>query len=318
MTVRAAFDRAVPDGGYAWWYVDALSDEDPRCGLAIIGFVGSVFSPYYALARRRGRADPLDHCSINVGLYLPRGSYWSMTERPRGSMSRSASHLAVGPSSMRWDGACLRIDLDELAVPKLARLRGTIRVHPSGSPDREFDLDEAGRHRWRPLAPLARVEVEFTRPAMRWSGTGYWDCNHGAEPLERGFHRWQWARTHLPDGVTAIDYDAVARVGGRTQLRLRIEGDTVASTARAPDPIALPRSAWGIERAAACEGGAARIARSLEDGPFYARSLLDVTIGGRPATTMHESLSLDRFGSAWVQALLPFKMPRALRATPPA
>jgi len=45
----------VKPGGYAWWYVDALS-ADGRFGLSIIAFVGSVFSPYYALARRRGAA----------------------------------------------------------------------------------------------------------------------------------------------------------------------------------------------------------------------------------------------------------------------
>ena len=59
------FDAAVRPGGYAWWYVDAFSD-DGRFGLTIIAFVGSVFSPYYAW---RGRRDPLDHCAINVALY---------------------------------------------------------------------------------------------------------------------------------------------------------------------------------------------------------------------------------------------------------
>ena len=38
------FDAPVPPGGYAWWYVDALSD-DGRHGLTVIAFVGSVFSP---------------------------------------------------------------------------------------------------------------------------------------------------------------------------------------------------------------------------------------------------------------------------------
>ena len=42
----------VRPGGYAWWYVDALSD-DGQHGLTIIAFIGSVFSPYYAWARAR-------------------------------------------------------------------------------------------------------------------------------------------------------------------------------------------------------------------------------------------------------------------------
>ena len=67
------FARPVPPGGYAWWYVDALSD-DRQFGLTIIVFVGSVFSPYYAWARRGGRrADPQDHCAFNIAC-LRRGA----------------------------------------------------------------------------------------------------------------------------------------------------------------------------------------------------------------------------------------------------
>ena len=62
------FDAPVPLNGYAWWYVDALSD-DGRYGITLIAFIGSVFSPYYAFRRRSGRIDPLDHCALNVALY---------------------------------------------------------------------------------------------------------------------------------------------------------------------------------------------------------------------------------------------------------
>lgn len=318
MNAEPRFDRPVPDGGYAWWYVDALSDEDPRVGLAIIGFVGSVFSPYYARSRRRGAADPLDHCAVNVGLYLPRGGYWSMTERPHGSTRRSAAELAVGPSALRWDGRILRIDIDERSVPRLAPLRGSVSVLPEAGGGRECALDPGGRHRWQALAPMARVEVDFERPALRWRGTGYWDCNHGDEPLERAFRSWQWARTHLAGGITAIDYDALLRAGGRTRLHLRIGPDGTRTVDPLAPPLRLPRSAWGIGRAIATDASQARITRGLEDGPFYSRSLVGTTIDGQAVTTMHESLDLDRFASPWVQALLPFRMPRAWRPAPPA
>ena len=49
---------------------------------------------------------------------------------------------------------------------------------------------------------------------------------------------------------------------------------------------------------------------TLEDTPFYARSLVQTGIDGRAVKVMHESLSLTRFESAWVQCLLPFRMPR--------
>ena len=41
------FDRPVPKTGYAWWYVDAVSDDGEHA-IVLITFVGSVFSPYYA------------------------------------------------------------------------------------------------------------------------------------------------------------------------------------------------------------------------------------------------------------------------------
>ena len=52
------FDAPVRPGGYAWWYVDAFSD-DGRFGLTLIAFVGSVFSPYYAWRGRRGAGTAL-------------------------------------------------------------------------------------------------------------------------------------------------------------------------------------------------------------------------------------------------------------------
>jgi hypothetical protein len=41
---RPCFDIDVPPDGYAWWYVDGISDDGARA-ISIIGFIGSVFSP---------------------------------------------------------------------------------------------------------------------------------------------------------------------------------------------------------------------------------------------------------------------------------
>jgi carotenoid 1,2-hydratase len=59
-------------------------------------------------------------------------------------------------------------------------------------------------------------------------------------------------------------------------------------------------------------GYGARIVRTLEDAPFYSRSLLDTRLLGSSAPAIHESLDLDRFRARWVQCLLPFRMPRSL------
>ena len=80
-TAGPDFTLTPPHGGYVWWYVDALSDDGAH-GITLIAFLGSVFSPYYAWARRRGPSDPLRHCALNVALYGPR-KRWAMTERAR-------------------------------------------------------------------------------------------------------------------------------------------------------------------------------------------------------------------------------------------
>jgi hypothetical protein len=51
---RPCFDIDVPPDGYAWWYVDGISDDGERA-ISIIGFIGSVFSPWY---RWSGRKNP--------------------------------------------------------------------------------------------------------------------------------------------------------------------------------------------------------------------------------------------------------------------
>ena len=60
------FTQAIPKNGYAWWYVDAFSD-DGQNGLTVIAMLGSVFSPYYRQARNKGLGDPFNFCGLNVG-----------------------------------------------------------------------------------------------------------------------------------------------------------------------------------------------------------------------------------------------------------
>jgi carotenoid 1,2-hydratase len=301
------FDQTVPDGGYAWWYVDAISDDGAE-GLTIIAFIGSVFSPYYAFARRRGAADPLNHCALNVALYRNRGSRWSMTERGRGSVSRSATQFAIGPSSLTWDGDALTISIDEISVPRPARLRGTVRVVPSAITRQAFTLNAEGGHRWWPIAPCARVEVTMRDPALRWQGDGYLDMNGGDAPIEQGFRYWEWSRGATSEGA-AILYEAECRDGSRTDLAMHFSRDGTMTGFTPPPVTTLPRSAWRIDRSVRSDDRA-HVTRTLTDAPFYARSLVSAKLQGEPVLLMHESLSLDRFRMPVVQAMLPFRMPR--------
>ena len=100
MTAGPRFDLAVAPGGYAWWYLDALSD-DGQHGLTIIAFIGSVFSPYYAWARERtagGAAEALNHCAFNVALYGQASHGWAASFSRPGARSRLPGLYLAGGS----------------------------------------------------------------------------------------------------------------------------------------------------------------------------------------------------------------------------
>jgi carotenoid 1,2-hydratase len=290
--------------------VDALSD-DGRHGITIIALIGSVFSPYYAHARRRGRGDPENHCALNVALYGSDRKRWAMTERGRGRLVRSASELVIGPSSVRWEQDCLSIHINELGAPLPRRVRGIVRVHPKALTGHSEQLDGSGRHRWSPIAPESRVEVDMEQPSLRWSGDGYLDSNSGDEPLESGFRCWDWSRSKLSRG-SAVLYDVTRYDGERMPLALRFDGKGGVEPFEPPPSMPLPSTFWWrIPRAAQTEtNSTASVIETLEDTPFYARSKVNARLLGEWVTAFHESLSLERFNAGWVQALLPFRMPR--------
>lgn len=234
-----------------------------------------------------------------------------MTERGRSALQRDATSLRIGPSVVRRDGDGLALEIDEVTVPLPSRVRGRVRLVPTVRPDRAWTLDEGGRHRWRPLAPCARVEVVLERPALRWTGHGYLDSNEGDEPLEDAFVRWHWSRATLADGGTAVLYDVRRRSGGPLSLALRFGSTGEVQRFEPPPPASLPPGLWRVARCTRSESGhPARLVQTFEDAPFYARSLVASRLLGESVTAVHESLSLERFRRAWVRALLPFRMPR--------
>lgn len=269
-----------------------------------------MFSPYYAWARRRGRGDPTHHCAVNVALHGPRQNRWAMTERGRGTLERDHTSIAIGPSSLAWDGTALTIRLDEWCTPWPSRLRGTVTLRPRAVSHRVFDLATTGGHRWRPVAPCSTAEVALESPAISWSGPAYFDTNRGDAPLETAFRQWSWSRAATADR-TAVLYDVERRDGSRLALGLAFDPS---GTARdlVPLPVAtLPPTHWRMKRETRADAGhVPRVVRTLQDSPFYARSVLASQIEGTPVTAVHESLSLDRFRAPLVQAMLPFRIPR--------
>ncbi len=323
------FDLEVAPGGYAWWYLDAVA-ADGELGLTLILFVGSVFSPSYAAARRtmRGGGPPAraeQFCAVNVALYRRQGGHrWALTEHD--AFERTRARLQIGRSGVGWArdarGPHLLVEIDERETLFGGRvgapLIGRVRLYPAAVFGPRIELDRGrtpARHRWYPVAPHAEVEVEFEQPALRFRGSGYHDVNEGDEALEQGFASWNWSRAELDGGRTAILYDVVPRgaeLDPRGWLFSPARRELAAIDGAALSPaVALPRTRWRVDRAIrGAPDRPPRLRATLEDTPFYSRNLVDLRLAGSDAQAVHESLSLDRFASRFVQFLLRFKTRR--------
>ncbi len=235
-----------------------------------------------------------------------------MTERGQSSVQRDAEHLRIGPSQLQWRGDHLQIELNEISVPIPQRVRGTVRVYAEALCNYSNALDDAGKHRWGPIAPCARVEVDLAKPGLRWQGNAYLDSNEGDEPVTVPFKTWDWSRARMADGSTAVIYDVTQTNGSSTLLAERFKPDgSSESFQAAPQRQALPSTLWRVNRGIRADSASpSQVVDTLEDTPFYARSLLQTHLLGEPVTAMHETLEPQRLRSRAVQLMLPWRMPR--------
>ncbi len=224
----------------------------------------------------------------------------------------TARSLAIGRSALRWDGGRLVADIDERTTPFGQRLRGRVAFTPAREAGVPVDLDGHGRHVWTPVAPAGRIEVDFSEPHVAFSGLGYHDENCGAEPLEAAFREWSWSRASSPNADAFVAYDVVTRAGEERSLSFLSRGGAPLVEARVLDRRELPMTRWRVRRAIRCDQGAdAHVARELEDGPFYSRSLVRAVQHGVRVTAVHESLSLDRLDAPWARFLSRFRTGQA-------
>lgn len=234
-----------------------------------------------------------------------------MTERGRRSLTRDATRFVVGPSSLVWNGRWFELTFDERGCPWPSRVRGRVRIHPSAFTGYRASLDERGLHRWGPLAPCSRVEVEMADGGPKWKGHGYLDSNEGDEPIHIPFTRWDWSRSTDESAATSVIYDVQCKSGMNRLLAQRFKPDGSHESFEAPVRQPLPRTAWGIERTTRSDAGVpARVVQVFENAPFYVRDLVAASIDGRAGLAVHESLDALRLASWPMRFMLPFRMPR--------
>jgi carotenoid 1,2-hydratase len=241
-----------------------------------------------------------------------------MTERGRSRLFRDRQRLAIAASEFRQRDGRFEIDFDEVFLPwpghRLVpkRLSGTIVIEPRFLNMHGFDLDQAGCHRWLPVAPSSRVTLRCAAlPDGGWAGQGYHDMNWGNRPLEADFRGWDWARGLGPEGQSVIVYDSVQADGARRAFGVLFDREGRLEAFAPPARQALPRGFWGVQGGVACDPDTApRIMRKLEDSPFYRRSLVATQLNGEEIEMLHETLDCRRLSMPLVRLMLPFRMPR--------
>jgi carotenoid 1,2-hydratase len=296
----------VPPDGYAWWYIDGISEDGTRA-VSVIAFIGSVFSPWY---RWTGRKDPHNHVCINVATYGPGGRF-TMTDRGRPALRQTENTFTVGPSSLHWDGERLLIDINEIgALPLVTRVRGRITVKPSAITEAEVALTEDASHVWRPFAPVSDIDVDLGVPGWQWSGHGYFDANFGTRALEADFDNWTWGRYPTGDGAICF-YDARRRDGSELATALSFARDGTVADYAAPPKTRVRRSLWAVARETRADHGyRPHQAMAMLDAPFYARSMVRTQLDGEETVGIHEALDLRRFRSQLLMPMIAVRVPR--------
>ena len=131
-----------------------------------------------------------------------------------------------------------------------------------------------------------------------------------SEPIEQACHEWDWSRALMADGSSAVIYDIQGKTSNEDRLlALRFMTDGSVQPFVAPPRVNLPTTLWRMARRMRSDGSV-QVKETLEDTPFYQRALLQSRLLGESVQSFHETLSVPRLVSPWVQAMLPWRMPR--------
>jgi carotenoid 1,2-hydratase len=115
----------------------------------------------------------------------------------------------------------------------------------------------------------------------------------------------------LNGGSTAVIYDVRQPNSDRLlALKFSPNADSVENF-EAPEKKALPKTLWRMDRSIRSdEGEEPKVIQTLEDTPFYVRSVLESSLLGEKVTSLHETLSVPKLSSMSTQLMLPWRMPR--------
>lgn len=278
-------------GAYRWYYADFTAGDVTAVAIFL---VGSAFSPRYSVAWRGG-ARPVEHCAVNFALYRGgRRRRWVFTEYPGatlrpGELSIGHSRLAHGASG------AVEVEVHDRTVPWGRRVSARLHLTPEVASLPQQQLVEGAPHFWQPLAARAQGRLELVEEGLDLEGRGYFDTNHGDEPLGTSVPGWTWLRLHTSTSSRIAYWPRSA--GGHLERPLWLEAGAAGVSLGREAGAAPPRSAptgWRLSVPTTLEHGGTRFLAKpqlLESSPFYAR----LESQGEGAHAMAEVADFARF-----------------------
>lgn len=301
MSLSALAPLPSTSGAYRWFYADvSAGDYSAVC----IFMVGSLFSPRYSVAARRG-GRPREHCAINFALYHQgRRERWVLSEYSRVEQV-DARCLRIGRSTLRYeDGGTVRMEVDERTAPWGRPVRASLVLEPLTPSVDELQLVPGLPHYWQALAPRTRAWLKVASEGLEAEGMGYHDTNHGEELLGQRLAGWHWTRTHRAE-VTVVDYHLP---DGVPPVRVTAHPDGVScerGTVVPPEARPMSLTGWGLRVPSRLHAGNVVLGepKLLESSPFYAR--VEARVHGFDA--LGEVADFRRFHSPLIRWMAHFR-----------
>ena len=293
-------------GGFAWWYLDWVGDDDTS--VVLIPCFGLPFLPGYASAARRGqapRAGSLPSLSVAV-TRKDQPSFYLLQRYAESDATWTDDGMQMGDSFFRSTLAGDRREfVAELDCPipgTSDRLVGRVSMDV---PAIRLPRSEAGVHRWTPLGiGEATVDLRVAdRVLASDRGRAYHDRNGCPVPLEDlGIGHWIWGRAAFAEGEL-IHYVLWPEGGEDPRvIGLWVDRDGTATELNPRVRLAKRRMAWfGMPWWRTLEldlpnGERATIHTHavIDDGPFYLRFHTRVDFRGESAVGVAEAVRPSR------------------------
>jgi carotenoid 1,2-hydratase len=281
-------------GAFLWWYADLLDLEGN--GLVLIWAFGLPFLPGLRRATQRQEdARPSSWPALNLALYKRgRPAFYSLQRLPPASATWSDDEWTFGQTHIRRQRTDGRVRLEaalDVRLPSGERAVGSLRLE--GPARRAAPSERAPEglplHDWSPLLGPAEGEASLSLSGEDFSlqGRAYHDRNGGVVPLwDLDIDRWLWGRVAIPK-AELLYYLLWPKAPGEAPTALCLLIDEQGTTRSLPARVRVlgERATWTgsrlpkrIELDTAEGVFAVDFRHTLDNGPFYTRSLIEASL----------------------------------------